>query len=54
MAKPIKETPILRGKDARAFLNNFYSPTKRETISDATRQRMRENFEKINALVVRK
>jgi hypothetical protein len=54
MAKPIKETPVLRGKDARVFLANFSSPNKRETISDATRQRMRDNFEKINAIATKK
>jgi hypothetical protein len=51
MAKPIKETPVLKGKDAREFMAKITSPTKRETISDNTRQRMRENFEKINAIV---
>jgi hypothetical protein len=50
MAKPIKETPVLKGKDARVFMANILSPTKRDTISDLTRQRMRENFEKINAV----
>jgi hypothetical protein len=53
MARPIKDTPILRGRDALAFLANFNSPTKKESLSEATRQRMRENFEKINTLVVR-
>jgi len=50
MATPIKETPVLKGKDAREFRARITSPTKREAISDHTRQRMRENFEKINAI----
>lgn len=50
MAKPIKETPVLKGKDARVFMANISSPTKRDAINDRTRQRMRENFEKINAI----
>lgn len=53
MAKPIKETPYLKGKDARAFMVNFSSPTKRDSIDDKTRQRMRENFEKINSLAAK-
>ena len=53
MAKPIKETPYLRGKDARAFMVNFSSPTKRDSIDDKTRQRMRENFAKINSLAAK-
>jgi len=50
MAKPIKETPVLKGKDARVFMANISSPTKRDAINDSTRKRMRENFEKINAI----
>ena len=41
MATPIKETPVLKGKDAREFMAKISSPTKREAISDHTRQRMR-------------
>jgi hypothetical protein len=51
MSKPIKETPVLKGKDARVFMARITSPSKREAISDLTRRRMRENFEKINSIV---
>jgi len=51
MAKPIKETPILNGKDAHTFISNFTSPNKKDSIDEQTRQRMRENFKKINSLV---
>ncbi|MEI6143434.1 MAG: hypothetical protein WCP85_29430 [Mariniphaga sp.] len=53
MARPIQETPILRGKDAERFMANFNDPKKKETITDEERKRMCENFEKINAIVVK-
>jgi len=31
-------------------MDNISSPTKRDAINDSTRKRMRENFEKINAI----
>ena len=52
MARPILETPILRGKDAERFMANFNDPQKKETITDEERKRMRENFEKINDIIV--
>lgn len=52
MANPIKETPILTGKDARIFLAKISCPNKKDAITDAKRQRMREGFERINAMVV--
>jgi len=50
MATPIKETPILKGKDAQRFvmqarLNEWL----RER--DDIMKRMRENYEKINSLI---
>ncbi len=51
MAKPIKETPILKGKDARVFMSKMASPTKGKAIDEKTRQRMRDNFNKLNAIV---
>lgn len=49
MAKPIKETPVLKGKDARIFLEKIKTSsdnrnTKKENI------RIRENFNKLNSI----
>jgi len=45
MSKPIKETPILKGKDAELFLAAIQNP---EKISERVKQRMRGNFEKLD------
>jgi hypothetical protein len=50
MAKPIKETPVLKGKDACNFVNEMNKP-QGQSVSQAELNRIRENFEKINALV---
>jgi len=50
MAKPIKETPVLTGKDACNFVKEINEP-KGQSISQADLQRIKTNFEKINALV---
>lgn len=49
MAKPIKETPVLKGKDARIFLEKIKTSsdnrnTKKENL------RIRENFNKLNSI----
>jgi len=49
MAKPIKETPILTGKDASNFMENMRS-AKGKKISPAELSRMKENFRKIESL----
>ncbi len=51
MAKPIKETPVLKGKDAVNFVNN-QRDCARETITQNERDRMRENYMKLQSLVV--
>jgi len=49
MAKPIKETPILEGNDAKEFIKNM-KESEQKKVDPAEKVRMRENFEKINAL----
>jgi len=44
MARPITETPVLKGKEARVFLKRI-SVSEKKRIDDATRQRMISNFE---------
>ena len=51
MAKPITETPVLKGKDAANFVSNQQNYD-RVPISDAERERMRQNYQKIQSLVV--
>ena len=43
MARPIKETPILKGQDAINFLNEIHKPKK---ISEAEIQRIKNNAAK--------
>lgn len=42
MARPIRETPILHGEDARRFEERMKHPRK---VSDAERQRVKKNYE---------
>lgn len=42
MAKPIKETPVLRGQDAKKFLADTRSP---KAISKEDRKKQKETFE---------
>jgi hypothetical protein len=49
MAKPIKETPVIKGKDARTFLENIQkNRTQRNTPNE--NNRIRENFSKLNSI----
>lgn len=48
MSRPIKDTPILYGKDARRFIYNIEHPKK---LSDEVKERMRLSYEKINKLI---
>lgn len=50
MAKPIKETPILKGKDACNFVHQI-SHAPKESISPAELDRIKSNFEKIKAII---
>ena len=47
MARPIKETPILYGKDAERFL---YEMENVKPASDAEKKRVRASYEKIKKL----
>lgn len=49
MAKPIKETPILTGRDAVNFFNNM-EKAKTEKVPDSVRQRMKSNYLKLKAI----
>ncbi|WP_428668125.1 hypothetical protein [Runella sp.] len=45
MARPIKETPILEGRDAARFANNI-AKSEKTKVSAAEMQKMKENFKK--------
>jgi hypothetical protein len=47
MTKLIKETPILRGNDAKIFLKKIETT---EKISKTEKERIKSNFEKIKSL----
>ncbi|MFI5140471.1 MAG: hypothetical protein ACHQIM_21810 [Sphingobacteriales bacterium] len=49
MAKPIKETPILRGKDAVKF-NKEMEKSKSEIVPVAVRERMKSNYSQLRAI----
>lgn len=47
MARPIKETPVLRGKDAQNFIHEIETSKK---ISQQAAVRIKENFNKLKAI----
>ena len=49
MAKPIKETPILKGKDAVKF-NQEMEKSKSEVIPVAIRERMKSNYSLLQSI----
>jgi hypothetical protein len=49
MAKPIKETPVLVGKDAKTFVAQMKAADK-VRVSQQERARIRENFAKLQAI----
>ncbi len=49
MAKPIKETPILTGKDAIAFVKQMQEAIN-VRIDSKERTKIRENFAKLQAI----
>lgn len=51
MARPIKETPILKNKDAVIFINSIKNP-KRVKPSIEVVKRQKENYEKLNSLLI--
>jgi hypothetical protein len=50
MAKPIKDTPTLVGKDAELFIKAMNS-SKDSKISDEVRERMIKNFQAVQSLI---
>lgn len=49
MAKPISETPILKGKDAKNFKENMKA-SESTRVSEQERERIKENFEKLRSI----
>jgi len=49
MAKPIKETPLLQGKDAVRFVENMKN-TSAKKVDSKEMERMRDSFNKIKAI----
>ncbi len=49
MARQIKETPILTGKDAAVFIERMQSQ-KSKRITESERKRIKANFEKLNSM----
>lgn len=49
MAKPIKETPILEGKDAKVFISKMNTSAFRK-LSVSEKNRIQSNFKKISAI----
>ncbi|WP_205319175.1 hypothetical protein [Runella rosea] len=45
MARPIKETPVLTGRDAARFAKNI-AESEKTKLSRTEMERMRENFNK--------
>ena len=50
MAKPIKETPVLKGKDAEKFAKQIEA-AKGDSIDAKTMNRIQENYSKISSLI---
>lgn len=48
MARQIKETPVLKGKDAVNFIKIMQEP--QTPVDEKIRQRMKENFKKLNSI----
>lgn len=49
MAKPIKETPVLEGKDAKAFLQKM-EEAKSVKLTKEEETKIRENFSKLSSI----
>jgi hypothetical protein len=49
MARPIKETPVLEGKDARSFIEKMSSASDRKVSTDDVK-RMRDNYERMKSI----
>jgi len=49
MARPIKETPVLKGRDALAFAREM-KKSESKKADEKTRQRIAENFAKLSGI----
>lgn len=49
MAKPIKETPILKGKDAAKF-NQQHKASRKAIVNKKELERILQNFKKFQAI----
>ncbi len=49
MARPIKETPILKGKDAQEFVKNM-TAQEVSKVSVSKREKIKSNFTKLNSI----
>ena len=49
MARPIKETPVLTGKDAAIFVERM-KEQKDKRISKREKERIKANFDKLNSI----
>lgn len=49
MSRPIKETPILKGKEAKAFIKNKKANEGRK-VSPEVKQRIFSNYEALNKI----
>lgn len=49
MAKPIKETPVLKGKDAKVFIDNI-NASRVTRVEASVRAKIRENFAKLQGI----
>ncbi|MBL4754388.1 MAG: hypothetical protein JKY52_12445 [Flavobacteriales bacterium] len=49
MAKPIKETPVLKGKDAVNFIKSMKKAEKTR-VDKSVKKRMTDNFKSLNAI----
>ncbi|HVY75806.1 MAG TPA: hypothetical protein VG890_13295 [Puia sp.] len=49
MARPIKETPMLKGRDAKKFLQRIVD-TQDKKISEKELAKMKENFSRLSAI----
>lgn len=49
MAKPIKETPVLEGKDAKKFMQNLHSSSNHK-LDETSRAKIKTSFDKLNSI----
>lgn len=52
MAKPIKETPVIKGKDAESFRNNI-TKTEANKIPAPQMAQMQANYDKLMSISVK-